>query len=338
MAKLITPARPHETTQKTCKCCGNTRPTRFFLETKNTFLYKDGYFDMCNDCIERALEKEDYSWEAIDTLCRTINIPFIPKKWEDLKKKNGDANIFPLYAEIFSKGEYQAMEWREYDEKFRKLQSRGGIENELPLLDAVELRKLKDKWGGDYDEEELRHLEQLYNGLIATQNVSGAINGDQALKLCKLSLLIDQSIRAGGDNVDKLLRSYDTMVKIAGFTPKNSKNLNDFDSIGEIVNWLEHRGWKNPFYDNVTRDIVDETIKNFQNYNRRLYINENGIGDQITERIQNLKSVDDMSNYYGTEMEDVDYDIYDNEIFAAVKDFEEEDPDGAIDLGGIAEV
>jgi hypothetical protein len=37
-------------------------------------------------------------------------------------------------------------------------------------------------------------------------------------------------------------------------------------------------------------------------------------------------------------MEDVDYDIYDNEIFAAVKDFEEEDPDGAIDLGGIAEV
>jgi len=42
-----------------------------------------------------------------------------------------------------------------------------------------------------------------------------------------------------------LLGSYDKLVKIAEFTPKNAKNANDFDSVGELFRWLEKRGWKN---------------------------------------------------------------------------------------------
>jgi molybdopterin converting factor small subunit len=76
-----------------------------------------------------------------------------------------------------------------------------------------------------------------------------------------MSYEIDCRIREGAD-FDKLLASYDKLVKTAEFTPKNVKNINDFDSVGELIKWLEKKGWRNKFYDNVTRDVVDETIKN----------------------------------------------------------------------------
>ena len=41
-------------------------------------------------------------------------------------------------------------------------------------------------------------------------------------------------IRDGAD-IDKMIASYDKLVKTAEFTPKNVKNANDFDSIGELV-------------------------------------------------------------------------------------------------------
>ena len=47
--------------------------------------------------------------------------------------------------------------------------------------------------------------------------------------------------------------------------------------MGELVKWFEKKGWRNRFYDNVTRDIVDETIKNLQAFNQRLYTNETGM-------------------------------------------------------------
>ena len=68
-------------------------------------------------------------------------------------------------------------------------------------------------------------------------------------------------IQGGATDIDKLIGSYEKLVKIAEFTPKNTKNAGDFDSVGELVKWLEKGGWKNKFYDGATRDVVDETMK-----------------------------------------------------------------------------
>ena len=87
---------------------------------------------------------------------------------------------------------------------------------------------------------------------------------------------------------DKFLSSYDKLVKTGEFTPKNAKNASNFDSFAELAYWLEKRGKQNRFYDGTTRDVIDEAIKNIENYNQRLYINEGGIGDEITKRLQIL--------------------------------------------------
>jgi hypothetical protein len=259
----------------------------------------------------------DFDWGEVDKICQYADIPFVPKEWERLREMNGD-KVFGVYAEVFAQTEYESLGWSDYYAAFRDLKASGDIEEELPGIADQKRKQLQERWGANYDDEALRYLENLYSGLMTTQNVNGALQVDQAIKICKMSYEIDNRIREGSD-FDKLLSSYDKLVKAAEFTPKNVKNINDFDSVGELIKWLEKRGWKNAFYDGVTRDIVDETIKNFQNFNQRLYTNESGIGEQITERINGLKSVKQIEDesYYGTNKE-YDLDEYDNQGYMAL--------------------
>lgn len=69
---------------------------------------------------------------------------------------------------------------------------------------------------------------------------------------------------------------------------------------------------------------------NIQNWNQRLYTNETGIGEQITERIEALKSAKKLeeTGYYGLSNQEYDLDEYDNvgyeELFKADEEFVED--------------
>ena len=309
---------------KQCNRCGGALSPDAFAPTKSIF-YADGALPICNSCIADYLEAHDFDWEAVNKVCQWSDIPFVPREWERLHEMNGN-EVFGVYAEVFAQSEYEDLGWHVYFPAFKDLKASGDIEEELPGIADQKRKQLQDRWGANYDDEALRYLENLYNGLMTTQNVNGAPQVDQAIKICKMSYEIDNRIREGSD-FDKLLASYDKLVKAAEFTPKNVKNINDFDSVGELIKWLEKRGWKNTFYDGVTRDIVDETIKNFQNFNQRLYTNESGIGEQITERINALKQAKQIEEetYYGTN-KSYDLDAFDDEGYSQLVKDEEFDP------------
>lgn len=322
-------ARRRSFALKQCNRCGGSFTPDAFAPTKSIF-YADGALPICNSCIETYLVDVDFNWREVDKLCQWADIPFVPKEWERLHEMNGD-QVFAVYAEVFAQSEYEGLGWDDYYKAFKDLKASGDIDDELPGIADKKREQLQERWGANYDDEALRYLENLYNGLMTTQNVNGALQVDQAIKICKMSYEIDNRIREGAD-FDKLLSSYDKLVKAAEFTPKNVKNINDFDSVGELIKWLEKRGWRNTFYDGVTRDIVDETIKNFQNFNQRLYTNESGIGEQITERINALKQAKQIEDetYYGTNKE-YDLDNYDNEGYAQLVKDEEFDASVAED-------
>lgn len=317
-------ARRRNFALKQCNRCGGSFSSSAFAPTKSIF-YHDASLPICNSCIQTYLVDVDFNWREVDKLCQWADIPFIPKEWERLREMNGD-RVFEVYAEVFAQTEYEGLGWDDYYKAFKDLKNSGDIESELPGLADKKRKNLQERWGANYDDEALNYLENLYNGLMTTQNVNGALQVDQAIKICKMSYEIDNRIREGSD-FDKLLASYDKLVKAAEFTPKNVKNINDFDSVGELIKWLEKRGWRNTFYDGVTRDIVDETIKNFQNFNQRLYINESGIGEQITERINALKHARQIEeeSYYGTN-KSYDLDAFDDEGYSQLVKDEEFDP------------
>ena len=300
-------------TSRECKRCKRQFGPDMFTKTSSPFFVK-GYTDICNDCLKDYLVKYDFNWEKVDKLCQYLDIPFIPKEFERIREEHGD-DCFTRYAEFFQELDYEGLNWGDYFKEFKKLKEAGFLKDELPLLQDQHRRQLQEKWGFNYDDEALFYLEGLYEGLLTTQNITGSLQIDQALKLCKISYELDMRIQGGATDIDKLIGSYEKLVKIAEFTPKNTKNAGDFDSVGELIKWLEKRGFVNQYYDNVTRDIVDETIKNVQTYNRRLYTHESDISEQINERISNLKTVEAENDFYNIDNE-IDLDAFESKGFS----------------------
>ena len=166
---------------KRCNCCGRMRDAFSFLETKS-FLFPSGYLDTCTDCIAARLDEDD-SWDSMDKICQILDIPFEPTRYEELRAHNNSADLLKAYNMIYMNDDYVNIDWSSYNEAYKELEERGALIDVVPMLGEEERRKLQEKWGYNYDEEALRYLENLYDGLILTQNINGALQGDQALKI-----------------------------------------------------------------------------------------------------------------------------------------------------------
>lgn len=77
-------------------------------------------------------------------------------------------------------------------------------------------------------------------------------------------------------------------MKAEGFEAKSAKNISDFDSVGELYQWLERRGWK-PDWHVEPQDSVDFTIKQIQQYLVRLVQGESSLSDQVESRRKQLE-------------------------------------------------
>lgn len=295
-----------------CARCGREQDIARFPYS-NSITSQTGHADYCASCLGAILREHNNSWDAADLICQYLNIPFVPERWEQCTKLGSEQETIALYSDIFKEQIHETLNWHEYYKQFKTLEEQKLIERELPGIKDDKITQLAAKWGENYSPEQLYYLEDLYAGMLLSQNIAGALQIDQAKKLCKTSLEIDERIR-GGEDYDKMLASYDKLVKIAEFTPKNAKNAADFDSVGELVRWLEKTGWRAKYFDDVTKDIVDETLKNIESYNQKLYVNESGIGEEISRRIEALKAASEIENYYDAQP-NFDLDEFQNEGF-----------------------
>lgn len=277
----------------TCQYCGQTKPGSSFLKSKSEF-FPLGTVDICTECIEDFIERNNANFNFLDKLCRWLDIPFIPDRWVKYYEVSGAVAI-STYVETIYQESYPMLDWKEVNDSYMELKERNKLEEVMPELKQEKFRKLQKKWGEEYSESDIYYMEDLFQGILQTQNVNGKLQTDDAVKLCKISLLLNQKIRDGED-FDKVLKSYDTLRKSADFTPKNIKNACDFDSVGELFMYCEKKGWENAFYDNTPRDTVDLVMKDVQSWLRNLYKNETGIAEDVERRIQALKIADEMEN------------------------------------------
>ena len=272
---------------KICTKCKDEKTTAHFIAVNS--LLHSGSLPICRECLAKMISSapEKERWNVIDKICQWADVPFLPGEWEKLYQANGKDTL-GVYIAIFRTEQYKTLDWMTYNDVYLQLLEEGRVEDAIPELKEKRLKDWRRKWGMGYDEEQLEYLENLHLGLINSQNVVGALNEDQALKLCKISLIIEEKIR-GGVDFTKDLKAYDELAKLSNLTPKNVKDANEFDSFGEVYAYLEKAGWQNKYYDGAVRDEVDNTEKNIKNWIRYLYINETGIAEEIEHRINNLK-------------------------------------------------
>ena len=308
---------------KKCQKCGQEKTLAHFIACENSIVHQ-GTLPICRECITEIIRAAgpDQKWNVVNKLCQWADIPFVPEEWQKIYKGNG-AEGFGVYAALFKQEEYKTLDWQMYNEVYNQLDEEERVVDALPAQREKEFQELVKKWGDTYDVKELEYLENLHQGLLLSQNVVGALNEDQALKLCKISLVIEDKIRSGID-FTKDLKAYDELAKLANLTPKNVKEANEFDSFGEVFAYMEKTGTVLPYYDNVARDEVDYTIKNMKNWLRYLYVNETGVGDEIDQRIENLKTA--------AALEDDDFDEKDFRQYMKHVDEDEEDEEFRIDV------
>ena len=242
----------------------------------------------------------------VDRLMRWLDLPFDLNKWTQLYAQHQDHTL-TAYFNLLYDDHYSALQWIDEDERWHQAQKENTIDDEIKALGEAKLKRLRKTWSGAYKPEELLWLDDFYNKLVATQNVSTPLLQEKARDLCELQLGIKKGMRAGAD-VKKLMDAADNIVKTYNFTAANAKSAADFESVGELMVYYGKKGW-HPKWHHEPQDSVDFMMENIQNYLKRLVLNEGNFAEQVedkkarynmTERLENIENekvdFDEMAN------------------------------------------
>ena len=179
---------------------------------------------------------------------------------------------------------------------------------------------LRLKWGKAYKPEEWVKLEQLYEEMMSSYDIQTAGHIDTLKLICKTSLKANQLIDMGDiEGFQKMSKVYDSLMKSGKFTAaQNKAEEGDFvDSVGELIEMCEKKGYIERFYIESPNDRVDLTIQDMQRYTRTLIEEETNLSNMIELALkQNAK--EDQEN---TGIED---DIIDEDSLINLDDIEEE--------------
>ena len=266
--------------KKTRRClkCKRDQPIEAFQATPSKF-FPGGKCYICTPCLETMVAQDNLG--EVDRLMRWLDLPFDLDKWTQLYAQHQDHTL-TAYFNLLYDDHYSALQWQDENERWRQARLENTIDDEIKELGEARLKKLRKVWSGAYKPEQLLWLDNFYNNIIATQNVSTPILQESARNFCELQLHIKEGLRAGVD-VSKMMKQADDIVKTYGFTASNAKSAADFESVGELMVYYGKKGW-HPKWHTEPQDSIDFMMENIQNYLKRLVVNEGNFAEQVEDK------------------------------------------------------
>ena len=233
---------------KNCRKCDTYQKQDQYLRS-NSWFFPDGYLEICNECLDKYLG-DCTDLQKADKFCQYADIPFNVNDWI-AAARNNSSYAFKVYAEQVWVNKYDTIEWKPVHDQWVSIMKEGTEREHVGIMYAEDLKKLREKWGAEFTEDQLIRFEQLYKDIDKTQSITTAIQRDNARKMCMLSYQIEKAIWDSdqkGSDVKSLISAYDQLAKSSDFTPKTAKNVGDFDSVGELCSFLEKRGFMIGFH------------------------------------------------------------------------------------------
>ena len=268
----------YDTKTRRCLKCKQEKPINNFQYTPSKFFPAHRSL-FCTSCLETVIDQTNL--DDVDKLCQYMDLPFNIDKWTSLYPLHGDHTL-TAYFNLLADQSYDKVSWAEENERWRAAREEGTINEEIAALSEARTRRLKKTWSPAYTENELEFLENYYNQIIATQNVSTPILQHYARDLCEIELRIKKGLREGLD-IKKDMDARDNIIKIAKFEASNAKNAADFESVGELMLFYEKEGW-HPTFHKEPQDSIDFLTENIQNYLQRLVTNEGNFAEQVEDK------------------------------------------------------
>lgn len=177
------------------------------------------------------------------------------------------------------------------------------------------------KWGRMYKLAEWVELEKTYNEMMESFDIQDADTKNTLILLCKTTLKANQALDSGDiEGFQKLSKVQESLRKSAKFTAaQNKEKKEDFvDCVGELVVMCEKEGFIPRFATDIPQDKVDITLRDMQNYTRKLVTQDLGFGQQIEDalkKIQLQKELEAQEDINEPEkLSTEDYENYFNEI------------------------
>lgn len=200
-------------------------------------------------------------------------------------------------------------------------------EEELPDLGA-ELTQdnkiyLVMKWGRMYNANELIELERLYAEMTNSFDIQDADTVNTLILLCKTTLKANQAIDCGDiEGFQKLSKVQESLRKSAKFTAAQNKEKKEeyIDCIGNLVVLCEKEGFIPRYATGIPQDKVDVTLKDMQDYTKKLITQDLGFGQQIEDALKKIQMQKEMELEADREEPEIlkakDYEEYFDEIEA----------------------
>lgn len=261
-----------------CLKCRQDLPVEKFQYTPSNFF--PGHRSLfCTNCLQIMVKQDNLG--EVDRLMRWLDLPFDLNKWTQLYAQHKERTL-SAYFNLLYDDHYSALQWQDENERWRLAREEGTIDEEIETLTESKLKKLKKVWSAAYKPEQLLWLDNFYNQIVATQNVSTPILQEKARDFCELQLHIKEGLRAGVD-VSKMMKQADDIVKTYHFEASNAKSAADFESVGELMVYYGKKGW-HPNWHTEPQDSIDFMMENIQNYLKRLVMNEGNFAEQVEEK------------------------------------------------------
>ena len=192
-------------------------------------------------------------------------------------------------------------------------------ESELPdpaaALTQEDKVYLAMKWGKLYKPNEWVELEKDYVKMKESFDIQDADSENTLILLCKTNLKANQAIDCGDiEGFQKLSKVSESLRKSAKFTAaQNKEQKGDFvDSIGQLIAICEKDGFIPRFATDIPQDKVDMTLRDMNEYVRKLVTQDLGFGQQIEDSLKKIMIQNEMNKEAEKRQEEEgeDYDPY----------------------------
>lgn len=175
------------------------------------------------------------------------------------------------------------------------------------------------KWGKYYKPSEWVELEKSYNEMMNSFDIQDADTIHTLILICKTNLKMNQAIDSADiESYQKLAKVSESLRKTAKFTAAQNKEDKDeyVDSVGELILMCERDGFIPRFVTDVPQDKVDATLKDMNDYVKKLVTQDLGFGQQIEDAIKKIQIQKEMEESFDqeVELEDNDFEDYYAEI------------------------
>lgn len=249
---------------------------------ENCLFGNDGVSTICYDCALESINTKDLT--TVDKLCQFLDIAFMAEEWIKITKtSDNERYILETYIKTVKSSEYSKSSWKQYDLLWEKARETDAVLSKLPTLSADLFIYLRKKWGSydDFGVEDYLKMESYEKNTLNYYNFRDEARRDMIRKLALVSVLIDKKLASGDTReVSTLISSYQSLMKESGIQNAVQNDTETIESLSELIAFLEEHGWLMDYKVTESRDVVDATIRNFQQYVAAIVA---GSGEEITQ-------------------------------------------------------